>query len=71
MPKVRGFMDGLKDLGFEKVRYNFYKGNNTLSRMRELAQELALKQEDYDLIAVGGAWRLTWSRALAVSSRLR
>lgn len=48
MPKVRGFMDGLKDL--------------TLSRMRELAQELALKQEDYDLIAVGGAWRLTWSR---------
>ncbi len=53
--KVRGFMDGLKDLGLDRVEYRYFKGNNTLSLMRELAQELALNQEDYDLIAVGGS----------------
>ena len=55
MEKVKGFMDGLKDLGLSKVDYVFFEGNNTLSRMRELAQEIAINQEDYDLIAVGGS----------------
>ncbi len=53
--KVKGFMDGLKDLGMNNVKFHFYEGNNTLSRMRELAQELAVSQEDYDLIVVGGS----------------
>ena len=53
--KVKGFQDGLKNLGLKNVNYVFYEGNNTLGRMRELAQELALNQEDYDLIAVGGS----------------
>ena len=55
MEKVKGFMDGLKDLGLSKVDYVFFEGNNTLSRMRELAQEIAINQEDYDLIVVGGS----------------
>lgn len=55
MEKVRGFLDGMKDLGVERVKYQYFKGNNTLSLMRELAQELALNQEDYDLIVVGGS----------------
>ncbi len=55
MEKVKGFMDGLRDLGLSKVDYVFFEGNNTLSRMRELAQEIAINQEDYDLIAVGGS----------------
>ena len=55
MGKVRGFMDGLKDLGLSRVEYVFFEGNNTLSRMRELAQEIAINQEDYNLIAVGGS----------------
>ncbi|WP_457600762.1 ABC transporter substrate binding protein [Hydrogenivirga sp.] len=53
--KVKGFQDGLKNLGVDKVRYTFYEGNNTLTRMQELAQELALNQEDYDLILAGGS----------------
>ena len=55
MAKVKGFQDGLKDLGIDKVSYEFYEGNNTLGKMGELAQELALRQEDYDLIVVGGS----------------
>jgi len=53
--KVRGFQDGLRNLGLVKVKYEFYEGNNTLWKMRELAQELSVRQEDYDLIAVGGS----------------
>ncbi|GEM_PF-1191063 len=55
MGKVKGFQEGLKNLGLEKVAYDLYEGDNTLSRMRELAQELALREEEYDLIAVGGS----------------
>jgi len=55
MGKVKGFLDGLRDLGLKEVKVELYKGNNTLSKMREIAHELALKQEDYDLIAVGGS----------------
>ena len=55
MPKVNGFLDGLKDLGIQKVRVSVYEGDNTLSRMRELAQILSLEQDKYDLIAVGGS----------------
>ncbi len=69
MGKVRGFLDGLKDLGLDRVEYRYFKGNNTLSFMRELAQELALKQEDYDLIAVGGS--LEAYMVKSASGRLR
>jgi putative ABC transport system substrate-binding protein len=55
MPKVKGFQDGLKNLGLNRVKYVFYEGNNTLVKMKELAQELALRQEDYDLILAGGS----------------
>ena len=53
--KVKGFLSGLKDIGLNDVKIDYYEGNNTLSRMRDLAQEITLKQEDYDLIAVGGS----------------
>ena len=53
--KVEGFKDGLQSLGLHNLEFELYEGNNTLYRMRELAQEIALKQEDYDLIAVGGS----------------
>ncbi len=53
--KVRGFQDGLNNLGLTNVRYEFFEGNNTLWKMKELSQELSVKQEDYDLIAVGGS----------------
>ncbi len=53
--KVKGFQDGLKNLGVNRVKYTLYEGNNTLARMRELAQELALREEDYDLILAGGS----------------
>lgn len=55
MSKVKGFEDGLRDLGIKRVKFFYFKGNNTLSRMRELARELAENQESYDLIAVGGS----------------
>jgi len=55
MPKVRGFLDGLKDLGIDRVKVSYYEGDNTLSRIRELAQVLVLEQEKYDIIAVGGS----------------
>lgn len=55
MGKVKGFLDGLRNLGLKEIKVELYEGNNTLSKMRELANELALKQEDYDLIAVGGS----------------
>ncbi len=55
MPKVKGFLSGLKELGVDNLKVDFYEGNNTLSRMRELARELASLQDRYDLIAVGGS----------------
>lgn len=55
MSKVRGFLDGLKDLGIDRIKVRYYEGDNTLSRIRELAQILILEQEKYDLIAVGGS----------------
>ncbi len=55
MSKVRGFLDGLKDLGIDRVDVKYYEGDNTLSRIRELAQILILEQEKYNLIVVGGS----------------
>ncbi len=55
MSKVKGFLTGLKEIGVDNVKVDFYEGNNTLSRMRELAKELAKVQDRYDLIAVGGS----------------
>lgn len=55
LPKVKGFLSGLKELGVKNLKVDFYEGNNTLSRMRELAGELAKVQDKYDLIAVGGS----------------
>lgn len=55
MDKVKGLQEGLRDLGLENVKYFYYKGNNSLSHVEELARELAFKQKDYDLIAVGGS----------------
>ncbi len=53
--KVKGFIQGLKDLGLTELKIETYKGDNTLSKIRELAVELYQTQEDYDLIAVGGS----------------
>ncbi len=55
MAKVKGFLSGLKEIGVDNLRVDFYEGNNTLSRMRDLAQDLAEVQDRYDLIAVGGS----------------
>ncbi|MDQ7081685.1 MAG: ABC transporter substrate binding protein [Aquificota bacterium] len=55
LPKVRGFLSGLKELGVKNLKIDFYEGDNTLSRMRELARDLARVQDRYDLIAVGGS----------------
>ena len=55
MSKVKGFLTGLKEIGVDNVKVDFYEGNNTLSKMRELAKELAKVQDRYDLIAVGGS----------------
>ncbi len=55
MGKVKGFLDGLKDLGLDRVETTFYEGDNTLTKIRELAQILILEQDRYDLIAVGGS----------------
>ncbi len=53
--KVEGFKAGLKDLGLSNVEYEIFEGNNTLSRMRELAREIAMRQEEFDLILAGGS----------------
>ncbi len=53
--KVRGFLEGLRDLGVKNLKIDLYEGNNTLSKMRELSKEIAKKQKEYDLIAVGGS----------------
>ena len=53
--KVEGFLSGLKDLGMTNIKITTYEGNNTLSRMKELAQEINLVQDRYDLIVVGGS----------------
>ncbi|RLJ69981.1 putative ABC transport system substrate-binding protein [Hydrogenivirga caldilitoris] len=53
--KVKGFQDGLKNLGVEKVKYTYYEGDNTLGKIRELAQELVFKENEYDLIIAGGS----------------
>ncbi len=55
MQKVKGFIQGLKDLGLGNVSIDTYKGDNTLKKIRELAVELYQMQDSYDLIAVGGS----------------
>ena len=52
--KVRGFLEGLKDLNVN-FTYKIFKGDNTLSSLEKLSKELYIEAKRYDLIAAGGS----------------
>ncbi len=55
MSKVEGFKAGLKSLGLNKVEYVLFNGENSLKGVEERAIEIAGREEEFDLIAVGGS----------------
>ncbi len=55
MSKVKGFKDGLKALGMEKVKLDVYLGENNLKKLEVEALKMLSKIDKYDLIAVGGS----------------
>ncbi|ADC89132.1 protein of unknown function DUF534 [Thermocrinis albus DSM 14484] len=52
--KVEGFKQAMKDMGVS-IKYDLYDGQNNLRKIEEIAQQIALQENRYRLVAVGGS----------------